>query len=109
MIMILLVLENFQATNKCRPSILWIDHSIDIPGLRRLERVGKLLPVLLDHLVAGFESICGFFERVAKDDTDRALRTHDRDLSSRIGQVDIAAEMLARHDDITAAVSLAGD
>src|SRR5262245_63250377 len=107
--MIVLVLEHFQATNKCRPSVLWIDHRIDIPGFRCLERVGKSLPVLLDHLVAGFESICGFFERVAKDDTDRALRTHDRDLSSRIGQVNIATEMLARHHDITAAVSLSGN
>src|SRR5262245_58711726 len=108
-IMVLLVLEHFQITNKCRSSILWIDHRIDIPGLRRLERVGKLLPVLLDHLVAGFERICGFFERVAKHDTDGALRTHDRDLSRRIGQVNIATEMLARHHDITATVSLSGD
>src|SRR5262245_37825642 len=99
-IMILFVLEHFQTTNKCRSSILWIDHRIDIPGLRRLERVGKLFPVLLDHLVAGFERICRFFKRVAKHDTDGALRTHDRDLSSRIGQVDVAAEMLARHNDI---------
>src|SRR4029450_11094189 len=89
-IMILLVLEHFQATNKRRPSILRIDHRIDIAGLRCLERVGKGLAVLLDHLVAGFERIFGFFERVAKDDTDSALRTHDRNLSRRIGQVDVA-------------------
>src|SRR6266536_6367491 len=77
-IMILLVFEHFQATNECRSGILWIDHGIDIAGLRCLERVGKGLAVLLDHFVAGFEGICSFFELVAKDDTDGAFRTHDR-------------------------------
>ncbi len=106
-IVILLVLEHFQGTNKCRTSIFRIDHGIDIAGFRRLEWVGKGLAVLLNHLIAGCGGIFGFLERVAKDDTDGALRTHDCNLSGWIGQVDVAAEMLARHHDIAATVGLA--
>src|SRR5437016_3998334 len=85
-IVILLVLEHFQGTNKCRTSIFRIDHGIDIAGFRRLEWVGKGLAVLLNHLIAGCGGIFGFLERVAKDDTDGALRTHDCNLSGWIGQ-----------------------
>ena len=46
---------------------------------------------------------------LAEDDVHRALRAHHRDLGRRPGEVDVAADVLAAHDVVRAAVGLAGD
>ena len=48
-------------------------------------------------------------DRVLEDDVDRALRAHHRDLRGRPGEVHVAADVLAAHDVVGAAVGLAGD
>ena len=53
--------------------------------------------------------IVGRGDRVLEDDVDRALGAHHRDLGRRPGEVHVAADVLAAHDVVGAAVRLAGD
>ena len=53
--------------------------------------------------------IAGAIELALVEDVHRALRAHHRDLGRRPREVDVGADVLARHDAVRAAVGLARD
>ena len=86
-----------------------MDHLVDVPALGGYIRIGELLAVFSYQFLSTLGLVFGFFDFLAEDDIDRTLRSHDGDLGAGPGQVDVATDMLARHDVIRAAVGLAGD
>jgi hypothetical protein len=69
------------------------DHVVDKAAARRDEGIGEFLAVFL-----GARLDCGRIAEIApKDDLDRALGTHDRDLGRGPGKIDIAAQVLRAH------------
>jgi len=81
------------------------DDVVDEAARGRDERIGELGPVFLGALL----DLAGVAEIAPEDDLDRALRAHDRDLGGRPRIVDVAAQVLRRHDVVGAAVRLARD
>src|SRR5207249_10973805 len=48
-------------------------------------------------------------QRLAKNDVDRALGSHDGNFTRGISQIDVASQMLTRHDHVAPAVRFARD
>src|SRR5690606_30145441 len=71
--------------------------------------VGVLVGEARAHLVDVFAGLLRGLDLPAEEDVDGALPTHDGDLGGRPRVVDVGAELLGAHDDVGAAVRLAGD
>ena len=95
--------------DQSRPRLRRLDDVVDIAARRGDVRVGELRLVLRDQARLLRGRIVGRGDRVLEDDVDRALRAHDRDLGRRPREVHVAADVLAAHDVVRAAVCLAGD
>src|SRR6266446_7353721 len=107
-VLVALVLENFERADEPRPCLLGCDDLVDVAELGGHERVREGLAIVGDETLT-LAVPSGGLDLAAEDDVDRALRTHDRDLPGRIHEVHVAADVLRRHDDVRAAVGLAGD
>ena len=92
-----------------RPRFGRHDHVVDVAAARGDVRVGEPLLVLVRQPRALRVDVRGRGELVAEDDVHRALDAHDRDARRRPGQVHVAADVLAAHDVVGAAVRLARD
>ena len=104
-----LVGEHLEPADEARARLRWPDHFVDVaPG-------GGDVRVVESGLVFANESgalggrVVGLAERFLEDDVDGALGAHHRDLGRRPGKVQVAADVLAAHDVVGAAVRLAGD
>ena len=65
--------------------------------------------VLGDQALAFRDRVVGGGDRILEDDAHRAIGAHHRDLRGRPGEVHVAADVLAAHDVVGAAVGLARD
>ena len=92
-----------------RPRLGRLDDVVDVAARRGDVRVRELRLVRRDQPRLFRDRIGGGRDRVLEDDVDRALRAHHRDLRRRPGEVHVAADVLAAHDVVRAAVCLAGD
>ena len=85
------------------------DDVVDVAARRGGVRVGEPLLVVGDEPRALGRRIGRGGDRVAVEDVDRALGAHHRDLRGRPREVHVAADVLAAHDVVRAAVGLARD
>src|ERR1051325_1813556 len=108
-VLLALVLQHLERADDLRSRLFRLDDLVDVAELGGLERIGERAPVLRDQPAPLAVGILRPLELVPEDDVDRALRAHDGDLRGREGEVDVAPEMLRRHDVVGAAVRLAGD
>src|SRR5690242_18821502 len=108
-VLLALVLQDLERADDFRSRLFRLDDLVDVAELRSLERVRERAPVVGDEALALLVGILRALELVAEDDVDGALRTHDRYLGGGEREVDVAAEVLGRHDVVGAAVRLAGD
>ena len=92
-----------------RPRLGRPDDVVDIAARRGDVRVRELRLVLRDESRPFRVRVGRRGELLAIDDVDRALRAHHRDLGRRPREVHVAADVLAAHDVVGAAVRLAGD
>ena len=104
-----LVGEHLERADEPGPRLARQDDLVDVAACRRDVRVGELGLVLGDQALALGRRVVGAGDRVLEDDVDRALRAHHRDLRGGPGEVHVAADVLAAHDVVGAAVGLARD
>ena len=73
--------------------------------MRGNKRIGETRTIFFRERV-DFFSVFGL---LTKDDFDRPLGPHDRDLGGRPGVIDVSAEVLGRHHIVRPTVRLARD
>src|ERR1700689_1784089 len=108
-ILFALVGERLQRADQLGTRIMRHDHFIYIAQLGGLERIRESLAIVLGQTRALDDRVFGLGQLVAKKNVDRLLGPHHGDLGARIREVEIAANMLRRHDVVRTAVSLARD
>src|SRR5438552_4498024 len=108
-VLLALVLQDLERADDFRARVLGLDDLVDVAELGGLERIRERAPVLRDQPAPLAVGVLRPLELVPEDDVDGALRAHDGDLRGREGEVDVAPEMLRRHDVVGAAVRLARD
>ena len=92
-----------------RPGVGRGDHVVDVAALGRDVGVGVALGVLVDQLGPPARRVGGLGQLAPVDDLDRALGAHHGQLGRRPGEGEVGADGLGVHDDVGAAVGLAGD
>jgi hypothetical protein len=89
-----LVLQRLERADEARARVARHQDFIDVPELGRLERVGEGAPVFLGEPVALGDRVARPGKLVAEHDVDGLLGAHHRDLRGRIGEVEVAANVL---------------
>src|SRR5882724_2206809 len=89
------VLQHVEGADQPDTGLFGIDDLIDVPQGGGDIGVGKLLPIFRCLLVAHLLWRRGLLDIAPENDVHRPFWPHDSDLRRGIGQVDVAANMLA--------------
>ena len=104
----MLVPKHFERTDHAHARLRRVNHVVNEPARCRHIRVGRQIAVLLHKAGTLRVLVLGVSDRFAVDDVDRARRPHDGDLRRGPRVVHVGPQVLAPHDDVSAAVRLAG-
>ena len=102
-------LEQFETGDQLHARLGRVDDVVDVAAFRCGIRVRILLGVLGDEFSAASDGIGCLLELAAIDDLDCPLWPHDGELGGWPGIGKVGADGLRVHDDVGAAVGLAGD
>src|SRR5215212_1706987 len=97
-------LQHLERTDDARPRLGGPDDVVDVPTPRGDVRVREFRLIRSDEPSALPHRIVRCREFVLVDDVHGALSAHDGNLGRWPGEVDVAADVLARHDVVRAAV-----
>src|SRR5678815_2852672 len=86
-----------------------VDDVVEVPATGRDVWMGEFAAILLDLGVRRRGRIAAVIDLLAKENLDRALWTHHRNLRGRPGDVEIAANVFGRHDVVRSTIRLARD
>src|SRR5450631_2534010 len=90
----LLAQRDSQRPDELPPRAPGFDDIVDVSPLRGNEGIGEEFGVLVDELPTPANGVVGRLQLAVKDDVDRALRTHHRDLRGRPADVEVRADVL---------------
>src|SRR5689334_7910740 len=99
-----LVGQHLERTDEPWARLGRLDDLVDVPAGRGDIRARELGLVRRDQPRSFADGIVRVRDVVLEDDVDRALRSHDRDLRGRPGEVHVATDVLAAHDVVRAAI-----